>query len=94
MTSTEEQLTLLNGEWRNNGLTWSEFGDFSEQNIADVEREWFPNSGVRRGQLHSVWKRHPGRQQGKYLIHYADEPINCLYLSLLLLHLSINIILR
>jgi hypothetical protein len=51
MTSTEEQLTGLNGEWKNNGLTWSEFGDFSEENIADVEKEWFPNSGVRRGQL-------------------------------------------
>ena len=88
MTSTEEQLTLLNGEWRNNGLTWSEFGDFSEENIADVEREWFPDSGVRRGQLHSVWKRHPGRQQGKYLIHYADQPFNCLLMiSILCNHL-------
>jgi hypothetical protein len=69
MTSTEEQLTGLNGEWKNNGLTWSEFGDFSEENIANVEKEWFPNCGVRRGQLHSVWKRHPGRQQGNLCCH-------------------------
>ena len=43
MTSTEEQLAPLYGEWRNNSLTWSQFGDFPEQKIADVEKEWFPN---------------------------------------------------
>jgi hypothetical protein len=94
MTSIEEQLISLNGEWRNNGFTWSQFGDFSEQKIADIEKEWFPNSSVHRGQLYSVWKNHPRRQQGKYLINYDDEPSNCLYLSLLLLQLSIKFILR
>ena len=92
MASTEEQLTLLKSEWRESGLTRSQFGNFSEDNIDDVEREWFPESAVRGGQLHSVWKNHPRRQQGKYSINCADEPINCLHLSLLLLQLSIKII--
>ena len=56
MASTEERLTLLNSEWRENenGLTWSEFGDFSACNIDDVEREWFPESAVRRGHYDDI----------------------------------------
>ena len=65
MASTEGDLTALKGYWKDSGLTWVQFGDFSKKNIEDLETNWFPNNVVKRGQLHSVWIKHHDRQQGK-----------------------------
>jgi hypothetical protein len=30
MASTEDKLTVLKGDWKNDGSTWVEIGDFSQ----------------------------------------------------------------
>ena len=65
MASTEGDLTALKGDWKDSGLTWVQFGDFSQDDINGLKLQWFPQDAVKRGQLQSVWIKHHDRQQGK-----------------------------
>ena len=92
-SSTEEELALLKSNYTDDGLTWDDFGLCSETNITDLENEWFCNSAPKRVKLHSIWVRHPIRQQqGKksccfeitlYLLSHfsysSDAPLNLTY---------------
>ena len=62
-SSTEEELALLYPNYTDDGFTWDDLGNCSDENISDIEKEWFPTSAVKRGKVHGIWARHPIRQQ-------------------------------
>jgi hypothetical protein len=60
--STEEELYSLKPGFTDE-ISWIAFGNCSQENINDIEREWFPNSTIKRVKVHDIWARHPIRQQ-------------------------------
>lgn len=54
----------MKADWKYGGLTWEQFGDFSQDDINGLKTQWFPQDAVKRGQLQSVWIKHHDRQQG------------------------------
>jgi hypothetical protein len=65
MTSSESDLTALKGDWKVIGLTWAQFGDFTQDDIDGLKLQWFPEDALKRGQLQSIWINHHDRKQGK-----------------------------
>ena len=58
MVEQEEQFASYNL-----GITWTVFGDLRESDLDDL-LETMQICGVQRGNLVSLWKRHPNRQPG------------------------------
>jgi hypothetical protein len=74
--STEQELHTSKPDWTADGFNWIAFGNCSQENINDIEHEWFPLNAVKRAQVQDIWVRHPNRQiQGNIFSYSLAFPI-------------------
>ena len=66
MASSEADLTALKGDWREDGLTWTEFGNCTQNDLDGLKLLWFPKNVVKQIKLQDLWTRHHDRRQSRF----------------------------